>query len=166
MPYSIRPYDREKVVAYAHRWAYGRNPQYLSFNQIGGDCTNFASQCVFAGSKVMNYSKQNGWFYVSSSNRSPSWTGVGFFYNFITRNKGIGPFAVDTSVVQMMPGDVIQLSFDGVTFAHTPVIVRIDGVPSPETIFVAAHTVDADDRPVNSYAYKKIRYLHFNGVRI
>ena len=38
------PYNRELAVAYAHRWAYGRNPEFFDFQGIGGDCTNFASQ--------------------------------------------------------------------------------------------------------------------------
>lgn len=36
-------YQREKAVAYAHQWAYGRNPAYINFNGIGGDCTNVGS---------------------------------------------------------------------------------------------------------------------------
>lgn len=36
-------YDREAAVAYAHRWAMGRNPAYLDFHGIGGDCTNVDS---------------------------------------------------------------------------------------------------------------------------
>ena len=47
-------YNREAAVDYARRWAMGRNPAYFDFEEIGGDCTNFASQCLFAGAKVMN----------------------------------------------------------------------------------------------------------------
>ncbi len=39
---------------YAHLWAYGRNPRYYDYEGIGGDCTNFASQCIYAGAGVMN----------------------------------------------------------------------------------------------------------------
>ena len=46
---TLRPYDREAAVAYAHRWAFGRNPAYSNFDGMGGDCTNFASQCLYAG---------------------------------------------------------------------------------------------------------------------
>lgn len=42
-------YNREKAVAYAHRWAYGFNPAYGNFTDMGGDCTNFLSQCLHAG---------------------------------------------------------------------------------------------------------------------
>ena len=43
------PYDRDAAVAYARRWALSRNPLYYDFEDIGGDCTNFASQYIFAG---------------------------------------------------------------------------------------------------------------------
>lgn len=52
-------YNRKKVLEYAQKWAYDRNPRYYNFDSIGGDCTSFASQCIFAGSNVMNYSKSN-----------------------------------------------------------------------------------------------------------
>ena len=48
-------YDREAAVEYANKWAYGRNPRFYDFSQLGGDCTNFASQCIYAGSGIMNY---------------------------------------------------------------------------------------------------------------
>ena len=42
MPAAL--YDRERAVAYAHQWAYSRNPAYYDFSVLGGDCTNFISQ--------------------------------------------------------------------------------------------------------------------------
>ena len=48
-------YNREKAVSYAEKWAFSRNPRYMSFDGIGGDCTSFVSQCLYAGSGVMNY---------------------------------------------------------------------------------------------------------------
>ena len=44
----LLPYDRAAAVRYAHLWAYGRNPRYYDYESIGGDCTNFASQCIYA----------------------------------------------------------------------------------------------------------------------
>lgn len=85
----IIDYDRTKAVAYAEQWAYSRNPAYYSFNAIGGDCTNFISQCIYAGSGVMNYSNTNGWYYRNVNDRSPSWTGVEFLYNFLVNNNGV-----------------------------------------------------------------------------
>lgn len=159
-------YDREAAVAYAHRWAYGRNPAYLDFSTLGGDCTNYASQCIFAGAGVMNYTPLYGWFYRSANNRTPSWTGVKFLYNFLTTNTGPGPFGMETTIRQMQPGDVVQLAIGpNVEYHHTPVIVRIDGEPTLESVYVSAHSFDCDCRPLSSYQIWKIRYIHIDGVR-
>jgi len=32
-------YNRANAVAYAKKWAYGRNPKYYDFSDLGGDCT-------------------------------------------------------------------------------------------------------------------------------
>ena len=85
-------YNREKAVAYAEKWALSRNPQYYDFDSLGGDCTNFISQCLYSGAGIMNYAPTFGWYYNSLNDRSPSWTSVEYLYNFITSNKSAGPF--------------------------------------------------------------------------
>ena len=80
-------YNREAAVAYAREWALSRNPAYYDYSELGGDCTNFASQCIYAGAGVMNYTPVFGWYYISSAERTASWTGVEFLYNFLTQNE-------------------------------------------------------------------------------
>ncbi|MDE7439525.1 MAG: amidase domain-containing protein, partial [Clostridia bacterium] len=46
---EILDYNRELAYEYAKKWAFKRNPEFYNFNNIGGDCTNFASQCIYAG---------------------------------------------------------------------------------------------------------------------
>jgi hypothetical protein len=164
---GLSPYDRASAVAYARQWAYGRNPAFYDYERIGGDCTNFASQCVYAGGGVMNYAPTFGWYYIDANDKSPAWTGVEFFYNFMTRPQAtVGPVAVDTTISDMEPGDVVQLSFTGKSWDHTPVVVEVRGRPTqPSDILVAAHSYDADNRPLDTYEYKAIRFLHFLGVR-
>ena len=153
-------YDREKAVAYAHRWAFGRNLAYYDFSNIGGDCTNFASQVLYAGYGQMNFRPTFGWFYINANNRTPSWTGVNELYNFLINNQGAGPKAVETDITSIMPADLVQLDFDGDgRFDHTPVIVDT-GSFTPDTILLAAHTNDSDYRPLSSYGYQGIRFLH------
>ena len=64
---TLRPYDRQAAVTYAHRWAYHRNPDFYNFDELGGDCTNFASQCLYAGSGVMNYTPTFGCTTIAST---------------------------------------------------------------------------------------------------
>lgn len=163
---QIVPYNRRAAVEYAHRWAYGRNPRYYDYEEIGGDCTNFASQCLYAGSKVMNFTPTYGWYYIDANNKSPSWTGVPYFYNFLTRTeKTVGPFGVETTIEYMLPGDFVQLRFEGrEVFSHTPVIVSAGSPPTLQNILVAAHSIDADWRPVDTYPFDEIRFLHVLGA--
>ena len=158
-------YNREKAVAYAHRWAFGRNPRFYDFDGIGGDCTNFASQCIYAGSGVMNYTPDFGWYYRNVSDRAPAWTGVLYLFNFITSNTGPGPFGREADMLDALPGDFIQLRMYGDVFHHTPVIVHTDPLADPEHILVAAHTKDADLRPLSTYDYIEARFVHIEGVR-
>lgn len=160
----IKQYNRESAVAYAHQWAYGRNPRYYDFEKIGGDCTNFTSQALYAGSGVMNPTPTFGWYYYGLNNRAPAWTGVDYLYRFLVNNHGVGPVAIETDISQVEPGDIVQLSFDGVSFVHSPIIVSVGDPPSPSNILVAAHTFDADNRPLNSYEYARARFLHITHV--
>lgn len=153
-------YNREAAVEYAHRWAFGRNPAFFDYSMIGGDCTAFASQVLFAGGFSMNLRPVFGWYYIDANNKSPSWTGVNELYNFLISNRGAGPRAVNARIEDMLPGDLIQLDFDcDGRFDHTPVIVDV-GEYTPETMLVAAHTIDSDYRPISTYNYCDIRFLH------
>ena len=72
----FRNYDRGRALAYAKRWARGRNPLFYNFTGIGGDCTNFVSQCVLAGCCAENFTPDFGWYYRSPEDRAPAFTGV------------------------------------------------------------------------------------------
>lgn len=161
---TLYPYNRDAAVAYAHRWAYARNPRFFDYEDIGGDCTNFASQCVFAGTGVMNYTPVFGWYYIDANNKSPSWTGVPYFFDFMVRSQqSVGPVGREVSMSEIEPGDVLQLSFDGLHYKHTPVVVSVRHPVTPEHILIAAHSEDSDNRPLNTYNYKSIRFLHIVG---
>ena len=155
------PYDRQKAVEYAEKWAFSRNPRYISFDGMGGDCTNFASQCVFAGCGTMNYTQTHGWYYNDAGDRTPSWSGVTYLYNFLINNRSTGPYAVATDAAGLQPGDLLQLGDASGHFYHTPVVAAV----KPDGIYVAAHTYDAYMRPLSSYFYANIRYLHIAGAR-
>lgn len=158
-------YDRIRVVSYANEWAYRRNPNYLDFRGIGGDCTNFASQCIYAGSKVMNFTPVYGWYYISPENRTASWTGVEYLYHFLISNLSQGPYAEKVPVEKIMPADIIQLGNENNEYYHTLVVVKAGDIPSLKNIFVASHTFDTNNRPLNTYQFQNIRFLHI-GVRI
>lgn len=153
-------YNRAAAVAYAHEWAFRRNPAYYNFENIGGDCTNFASQVLFAGSGVQNYTPVFGWYYISLTDRAPAWTGVNELYRFLVTNRSAGPQGTDADLNVIEPGDIIQLKFGYYErFDHSPVVVD-SGRRTPSTILVAAHTNDSDYRPLSSYSYTALRPIH------
>ena len=120
----------------------------------------------------MNYTPDLGWFYRSPNDRAAAWTGVEYFYNFLTGNlgefgngqrigTGAGPFAEEVGPEEIEIGDFVQLGRDTGDFYHTPIVVGFsNGVP-----LVAAHSNDVFNRPLNSYVFEQIRFLHILGVR-
>ena len=161
---NYKEYDRKKTIEYAKKWAYTRNPKYYNFDSVGGDCTNFISQCIYAGSGIMNYKKDTGWYYNSVNDRAPSWTGVEFLYKFLINNRGVGPRGIETKIDKIETGDIIQLSFDGIKFLHTLIVVKIGEVVTLDNIYVASHTYDSYNRKTSSYQFENIRFIHIEGV--
>lgn len=166
----LKPYRRDRAVAYARRWALDRNPLFTDFSGQGGNCTNFVSQCVLAGGCEMNYTPDFGWYYISPEERAPAWSGVDYFYSFLTgapmfeaRNGGIGPLAVEVPKEVIEVGDVIQIAAEGEEWSHT---VLVSEVQEDGEILVCAHSIDSLDRPLSTYEYENIRYLHLLGVRV
>ena len=158
----VKPYNRENAVAYARKYAFSQNSLFANFAGIGGNCTNFVSQCIYAGSCEMNYKPTFGWYYISLDERSPSWSGVEYFYNFIIENTDVGPFGRVATSDELENGDVIQLGRNEEGFYHTLLVVGFDG----EDILVAAQTDNAYARPLSTYNYDFARYIKILGVRL
>ena len=157
-----KEFNRDRALEYARRWALSRNPLYYDYTGIGGNCTNFVSQCVYAGSCTMNYTPVYGWYYLSAGERTASWTGVEYFYNFMTGNAGVGPFAREITQEEVAPADVIQLGRVEGGYYHTLLATAV----TEGDILVAAQSNDALDRPLSSYDYDYARFLRIDGVRL
>lgn len=156
---SIVKYNRSAAAEYAKRWALGRNPDYYDFENIGGDCTNFISQCIFAGCGIMNYTRDTGWYFNSLTDRAAAWTSVEQLYRFLTTNKGTGPFGEISDLHNSQIGDIIQLS-DGESFYHSCIITGYNlGYP-----YVCAHTYDVLNKPLINYHFNNMRVIHIIGA--
>ena len=165
-----RPYFRERTVTYARRWALSRNPLFADFTGKGGDCTNFVSQCVLAGCCTENFTPTFGWYYISLDDRAPAFSGVEYFYNFMTGYGGyppnltrVGPLGIEVGRGRVEPGDVVQLCDRGDDFYHTLLVSKV----TPEDIFVCAHSDDALDRPLSSYRLAAgQRFIHIQAALV
>ncbi|MBQ2597428.1 MAG: amidase domain-containing protein [Oscillospiraceae bacterium] len=157
---NVVPYRRQAALQYAERWALSRNPAYADFSGMGGDCTNFLSQCLFAGSGVMNWEPVFGWYYRSLSDRAPAWTGVDELFRFLTQNTGAGPFGERCAPESLMPGDLIQLEQRNRGYYHSLLVIRSGRNP-----LVAAHDFDVWMRPLMEYGFWGMRCIHIRGVR-
>ena len=147
----VKEYNRTLAVEYAKKWALSHNVEFFHFGGVGGDCTNFVSQCLLAGGGVMNYNKYYGWFYIDQANRSPSWASVNYLRRFFLFFTIPWPFA-----------DIIQLRQNPFNFNHSLIISKIQN----GEIFVCAHSISALDRPLTSYKFEEAIGLHVLGVHL
>jgi hypothetical protein len=164
------PYDRRRAVEYARRWALNRNPLFFDFTGQGGNCTNFVSQCIYAGAPIMNFTPTFGWYYISAEDRAPAWSGVDELYSFLTgapdfvsQNKGYGPYATDLRDSRTVEiGDVIQLANASGQFYHSLIISGF----TDTDVLICAQSDDALDRPLSTYRFTSMRVLHIEGAMV
>ena len=109
----------------------------------------------------MNFEPIYGWSYLSLRRRSPSWTGVEFFYDFMLSNVGVGPYGVSADRNTVEIGDVVQIAKEDGDFYHTLIISKIEN----GDIYICANTNDALDKPLSEYSYTTERFIHIKGVR-
>ena len=167
---NIIPFDRKSAIEYAHRWALDRNPNFYNFEDIGGDCTNYISQILHAGGCRMDRSSViYGWYYNNANDKSPSWTGVEQLYDYLIREKDYGVIAEEIDLSAIEAGDIAQISFNGKSFQHTPFIVSVKRSPDGEVFFdqikICAHSFDSENRPLDTYQWKKIRFIRILGFK-
>ncbi len=118
-------YNVDAAVAYADKWATSRNPQYKAYP--GVDCSNFVSQCLYAGGMPKNskwYPASYAWINVS-----------GAIANF--KNYGTFMAANNNNVLKGNPV-YYDWNSNGV-YDHTAICV---GKNSSGTPIIDAHTGD------------------------
>ena len=165
-------YDRGAARTYADQWWNGRNPAYRDFENDGGDCTNYASQVIYAGAPKMDEDNTDGlvWYNLGGWNVSGSWIRVNDLYDYLTHNSGTGPYGYDSSMCNMFWGDVIQL-YDGTySYWRHSVVVVSSHYPQrcwdPSYIWVDAHSEDKYHYPLSSYSWAASRrYIQIGGWR-
>lgn len=135
-------YNRDAAVAYANKWWNSYNPSYETF-QV--DCTNYVSQCLFAGGAPMRGepAREEGWWY-KGGGWSFSWSvSHSLRWYLSTSEEGLTASEVK-SAEELLPGDIICYDFerDG-KWDHTTIVVAKDKEGMP---LVNAHTDNSKNR--------------------
>ncbi|UQZ84044.1 Putative amidase domain protein [Paenibacillus konkukensis] len=160
-------YNRIKAAEYADTWWDKANPDYIHFEV---DCSNFISQCLFAGGAPMNYTgkRDSGWWYKGRYNGqeqwSYSWAVAHSLQRFLTAGR-VGLCAEEVPEASMLDlGDVISYDWDGNgRFQHSTIVTAKDAGGMP---LVNAHTTESFHR---YWSYRdsvawtektKYRFLH------
>jgi hypothetical protein len=162
------PYRRESAVAFAERWWNEPSPSYEPFEV---NCTNYVSQCIFAGQAPMNYTgkRETGWWYkgrVNGQERwSYSWAVAHSLQRHLSHPRAFGLRAEPVeSPDQLRLGDVICYDWEGNgRIGHNTIVTAFapDGMP-----LVNANTVSSRHRYWDyrdSYAWtERTRYRFFH----
>ena len=167
-----KAYDRDKAVAYANLHYHERNPEWYNFTDEGGNCQNYASQCLLQGGIEMDFSGDEQWkCYINDPEYDPyindeatpegrtrSWVNVGYFYNYAKYNEGKGLVAeVNANLFYAQPGDIIMVGNGGLV--HTVIVSKVvDG-----HILVNSNSIDMKDYPVEAYTYTDIALIKILG---
>lgn len=167
-----KAYDRNKAVAYADKYYHERNPLWYNFTDEGGNCQNYASQCMMEGGIALDYFGEEQWkCYVEDPNYEPeineeetaygrtrSWVNVGYFYNYAKWNEGKGMVAdANVNLYYAQPGDIIIVGNNGLS--HTVIVSKVvDG-----HILVNSNSIDMKDYPVEAYTYTTIMLIKILG---
>lgn len=135
-------YDRLAAVQYAERWWNSYNPEFRVFDV---DCTNYVSQCLYAGGAPMREApdRSKGWWY-QGDNWSYSWA-VSHSLRWYLSGSTTGLQGKEVeSPEELSPGDVICYDFeDDGRYDHSTFVVAKDANDMP---LVNAHTQNSRHR--------------------
>lgn len=147
---SSTHYDFQKAVEYAKKHALNYNKTYTSFDDNGGDCTNFISQVIHHGGlPTSNYWKPY----------TNSWVRVKELRNYLIYNNLASEF---TNINKIKLGSIIQFfNIEKQDWAHSGVVTAIiNNFP-----LYSCHSYDKLNFPlyeVYPSLYPKIRILNLN----
>ena len=168
-PRRVR-YRREAAAAYADRWWQEGNPEFETFEV---DCTNYISQCLFAGGAPIHYTgrRETGWWYKGYEEGrewwSFSWAVSDSLQRYLGAERKAGLRAEEVyRPEQLMLGDVIFYDWDGNgRYQHSTIVTAFDAGGMP---LVNAHTVSSRHRYwdyKDSYAWTErtsYRFFHIS----
>lgn len=165
----MQNYSREKAIKYASDYAMTPNSEYNYFkiyNETGGDCTNFVSQCLHAGGFIMDFNGRAPWWYrqngiskATADTCSMSWSNANSLYWCLKmRNQlkltGIKGMEVD-DMSELELGDIIFYENLKGIINHSALITDIvQNIP-----YISQHSVEAFNIPPFKPTKKKMHFV-------
>ncbi len=161
-------YQRELAVQYANQYWNQPNPGFVTFHV---DCTNFVSQCLYAGTLPMDYTmkRDSGWWYKGYVQGKEWWSyswAVAHALQLYLLQSGRG-IAVQ-SARELELGDVISYDWNGDgRYQHSTIVTAHNSNQEP---LVNAHTYSAsheywayEQSPEMSVRTKYV-FIHINST--
>ncbi len=172
--YRQNNYLREKAVKYAIDYALTPNPSFKYFEvfeNAGGDCTNFVSQCLLAGGAPMTYGTEYAWWYNKSNTSttandswSVAWAVAHSLYWTLKVNQQYnykGAKGLEVADVNILvPGDLIFYEDEKGLVYHSAIITSI----SSSGPLISQHTYDALN--ISYLKTWKAKRMHFIKISI
>ena len=171
-------YDRDSAVAYAMKWvgkteAVRNSDEWTTYDYYGGNCNNFVSQCIYTGGIPMDTSGDYIWKWYGDTpdstsakeGRSPSWTGVGRFYDYCQNNEGYGMSAdIGKNLYSGNKGDVIIMGSDE-DWSHVVLITNVIKDESGNIVdyLINSNTSDRINYPLSAYGHIKLELIRIHG---
>ncbi len=153
---TVSGYNPYEAASYADRYATSYNNNYAHFD---GDCTNYVSQCLYAGGVPMNNTGKidTGWWYSSSGSLSYSWSNQS--YNFDYFSSSNTSYTNISSNSYIIPGNPVYYDWQNASdttdeLDHATICVGYNssGVP-----LINSHTLDYYRVPWK-YGYANTKY--------
>ena len=140
-------YDSKLSCQYAQKYALNYNSTYKNFNNSGGDCTNFISQCIHFGGLHQTYNWKP---------YNKNWITVNGLYLYLIKNHATDIYNKEI----YSPGDIVQFySNSKGYFSHSGIITY--NLPINNYLY-CCHTYDKLNFPLSEIYpifYDKLRVL-------
>lgn len=170
-------YNGDDAADYALEYAYLRNPEYDSFTS---DCTNFVSQCIYAGGIDMDFPSNvpsgindttSYWYSefagynidVPTYNISTSFINVEDLYDYLTDESlvtVISGSGIDVIQDEAEIGDIVQLKYGSGRYSHSIIITG----GTRGNYKYSAHSTNRRNEPISNIddnEISRVRIIHF-----
>lgn len=162
---KLSGYSASDAANYAVKWGEDHNSVYPNYSLSGGDCTNFVSQCIYAGGLAMNGSSAS----VGTVDSTSKWYCI-----YIKSTLGVRKYAITTSWIRVSDfntylgslvskstkttlstlisscsaGDVVQLADKTTGTPYHSIIINAKG---SATAYFCGHTSNRSNADVKDY---------------